>query len=301
MSDLNDMVIFAKVAELQGISSAARALNMPKSKVSRRMVMLEDSLGIRLLERSTRSVHVTEAGNLYLQHCKRVVEEANAAMESLNQMADTPKGHLRISASVTSGQLMIAPHLGEFMQLYPDIEIEMVLNNRRVDIIAEGFDLALRVGQLEDSTLISKPLGTSRASLYASPDYLARHGELEALSDLTYHRKLVMTDANRAYRWQFENDQGAQEFVNINPIMSVNDLTSMRTIMVDGGGIGFLPDYLAEDYVKRGQLKVILPEWRSPIIPYFAIYPSHMGLTRKARVWIDFFSERLNKNLIKKD
>ena len=133
MIDLNDMLIFSKVAEVQGISPAARALRMPKSKVSRRMVALENELGVRLLERSTRAVHLTEVGEIYFQHCKRIVEEANSARESVHQMLNAPRGHLRISTSVTIGQFLLAPHLGEFMATYPEVELEVDLNNRRVD------------------------------------------------------------------------------------------------------------------------------------------------------------------------
>lgn len=297
MIDLNDMLIFAKVAELQGISPAARALNIPKSKVSRRMVMLEEALGTRLLERSTRAVHITEAGNIYLQHCKRVAEEASNALESVQQLSDTPKGLLRISASVTCGQHLIAPYLGAFTQRYPDIEIEMDLNNRRVDMISEGFDLVMRVGQLDDSNLVSKSLGHSRALLCASPSYLDKHGEPLSLEDLQQHRKLVMTDSSRAYRWVFENDMGSLKVVEITPNFSVNDLTTMRTVIVDGGGIGSLPDYLASDSIENGSLKILLPQWRSPIIPYYVMYPSHQGITRKARCWIDFMCDCLKHNL----
>ena len=125
MIDLNDMLIFAKVAETQGISPAARALHMPKSRVSRRMAALETALGARLLERTTRSVRLTEVGNIYYQHCQRIVEEADSARESVNQVFDTPRGHLRISTSVAIGQNLIASYLGEFVQLYPEIDIEI--------------------------------------------------------------------------------------------------------------------------------------------------------------------------------
>lgn len=293
MIDLNDMVIFAKVAELQGISPAARALNMPKSKVSRRMAMLEEALGSRLLERSTRSVHVTEAGNLYLKHCRRVADEAKMAEESVHQLSDSPRGFLRISASVTSGQQLLAPYFGEFMRSYPDIEIELDLNNRRVDMIAEGYDLVVRVGLLQDSNLRSKQLGKSNARLYAAPGYLQEHGVPGSVADLVNHRTLVMTDASRAYRWLLENKSGQQDFVQVHPKLSVNDLSTLRRITLDGAGVAFMPDYLARDFVKEGSLTPVLPDWKSPDIPYYVLYPSQLGLAQKARVWIDFFADKL--------
>lgn len=295
MVDLNDMVIFAKVAELQGVSAAARALQLPKSKVSRRMSMLEESLGVRLLERSTRAMHVTEAGNLYLQHCKRVVEEASSAQESINNLSDNPRGHLRISTSAAIGQYLVAPHLGEFMDLYPDIDIAMDLNNRRVDLISEGFDLVIRVGELNDSNLISKRLGTARAGLYTSPDYLKKHGNPLDINDLSSHKTLVMIDANHTTHWLLEKSDGHQENIAITPALSINDFHAMRNVAAGGGGITNIPHYLVEDLVKTQHLVQVLPQWQSPEIGYYVLYPSHRGLTRKARVWMEFFSEKFTK------
>ncbi|CAA0092386.1 HTH-type transcriptional regulator DmlR [BD1-7 clade bacterium] len=301
MIDLNDMLIFAKVADLQGISPAARALKMPKSKVSRRMTQLEDALGVRLLERSTRSVHVTEAGQRYLRHCQRVAEEADSALESVHQLADTPRGRLRISTSVAIGQYLIAPYTGDFMQTYPDVDLDIDLTNRRVDLIAEGFDLVVRVGQLNDSTLVSKRLGYARAGLYAAPSYVERHGSPNRPSDLADHKTLVMSDASRMHEWSLERTKVQKKnsaqtetmTVEISPCMSINDFTSLRAIVAGGGGIANFPSYLVEDLVQSGELIAVLPDWKSPPINYFVLYPSHRGLTRKAKVWIEFFADKL--------
>ena len=182
VNDLNDMVIFAKVAEVQGISPAARALRMPKSKVSRRMAALEEELGVRLLERSTRAVHLTEVGEIYFQHCRRIVEEASSARESVSRMLEAPRGQLRINASVAIGQHLLTPFIGEFMNLYPEIELDVRLDNRRVDLIAEGYDVVVRLGKLEDSALVSKQLGADHSILVASADYLKRTGTPKRLN-----------------------------------------------------------------------------------------------------------------------
>lgn len=293
MIDLNDMVIFAKVAEAEGISSAARALDMPKSKVSRRMVALESALGVRLLERTTRAVRITEAGQKYLLHCQRVVAHSATALEEIHQLAETPRGHLRVSASVAMGQYCIAPYLSEFMRLYPDISLDLVLNNRRVDLIAEGFDLAIRVGELSDSNLICKPIGSTRAGLYAAPDYLQRNPVIHIPADLREHKTLVMSDANHSQRWVLERAKGESCVVDITPVMSVNDFSCLREVAVQAGGIVQLPYYLADDLVQRGRLERVLPEWHSPVIGYFVLFPSHRGLTRKARVWMEFITAKL--------
>lgn len=295
MADLNDMLIFAKVAELEGISPAARALKMAKSRVSRRMATLEESLGARLLERSTRAVHLTEVGRVYYQHCKRIAEEADHAQQSISRMTDMPRGLLRISTSLTLGQYLIAPHLAEFVQQYPEIEIEMDLSNRRVDMIAEGFDLVFRVGELPDSNLVSKRVGGNAPSLYASADYLAGQGALKKPHELSRHKVLVMPDSGFVYQWPLQNKKGELETVVIKPAISVNDFSTLKVIAEGGGGIACLPRYVAEDSVQQGKLVNVLPEWQLPKFDYHLLYPSHRGLALKARVWIDFFVDKLPK------
>mgnify|MGYP000014653991 CR=1 FL=1 len=295
MVDLNDMVIFAKVAELGGISAAAKILNVPKSKVSRRLAKLEADLGVRLLERSTRSVSITESGVLYLAHCQRIVEEAASAQNSLHQLVDTPRGTLRISASIAVGQFLIAPYLSEFMQQYPEIKLELDLNNRRVDLIAESFDLVVRVGDLNDSNLISRCFGTTHAELYASTDYLAQNGTPKCLNDLAQHKTLVMSDANRNHQWVLENKAGDRHVIDLHTNLSINDFSSLRTVVKSGAGIAAFPHYLVADLLQTGELQPVLCEWCSPQISYYLLYPSRRGVNRKAQVWIDFFTQKLKQ------
>ena len=296
MNDLNNMVIFAKVAELQGISSAARALHMPKSKISRRVAALEEDLGVRLLERSTRAVRLTEVGEIYFQHCKRIVEEAASARESVTQMLEAPRGHLKINASVAIGQHLLTPYLGEFMALYPEIELEVQLENRRVDLIREGYDLVVRVGNLEDSALVSKPLGEDHLILVASANYLKEMGTPQRLSDLKNHRCLVMADAPNFDHWALVGPDEQQESVAVGQYATLNDLTMIRQVAIDGGGIALLPRYLcSDDLISSGTLCQVLIDWRSPTFRFYALYPSHRGVTLKLRAWLDFFGGKLNQ------
>jgi LysR family transcriptional regulator AphB len=294
MMDLNDMVVFAKVAELKGISPAARALGVPKSKVSRRMASLETALGVRLLERTTRAVHLTELGQIYYQHCKRVSEEAQSAVESVNRLLDVPRGHLRISTSVAIGQYFIGPHLSDFIRAYPEIEVDISLTNRRVDIIAEGYDLAIRVGELQDSTLVSKRLATRCAKLYAAPDYLDEMASLRRLEDLHKHRTLTMSERDTADQWLLQHRDGHQQSVALAPVLRLNDMAMLLKVAETGGGVALLPSYLAQQSVDAGILREVLPSWQSPDFNFYALYPSHQGLTRKVRAWIDFFADKLS-------
>ncbi|MDE0714270.1 MAG: LysR family transcriptional regulator [Gammaproteobacteria bacterium] len=296
MNDLNDMTIFAKVAELQGISPAARALRMPKSKVSRRMAALEDELGVRLLERSTRAVHLTEVGEIYFQHCRRVAEEAASARESVTQMLEAPRGLLRINASVAVGQHLLAPFLGEFMAMYPEIELEVRLENRRVDLIREGYDLVVRLGKLEDSALISKRLGEDHLVLVASADYLERMGTPKRLSDFKDHRFLVMSDSQNHDHWTLIGPGGRQDSVDVAQYAAINDLSMIRRVAIDGGGIALLPRYLcSDDVINSGLLRQVMNGWHSPTFRYYALYPSHRSVTLKLRAWLDFFGDKLNQ------
>ena len=296
MNDLNDMTIFAKVAELQGISPAARVLRMPKSKVSRHMAALEDELGVRLLERSTRAVHLTEVGEIYFQHCKRIVEEAVSAQESVSQMLEAPRGHLKINASVAIGQHLLTPFLGEFMALYPEIQLEIRLDNQRVDLIRDGYDLVVRLGKLEDSALISKPLGEDHAVLVASPDYLKQMGTPKKLAEFKNHRFLVMGDMPDFDHWRLIGPGGQQEIVDVGRYSMLNDLTMIRQVAIDGGGIARLPRYICSDDVNSsGELRQVMSDWRSPTFQFYALYPSRRGVTLKLRAWLDFFDDKLKQ------
>ncbi|MCL9782407.1 LysR substrate-binding domain-containing protein [Vibrio sp. S4M6] len=296
IEDLNDIVIFAKVAELNGISSAARALNMPKSRVSRRMKALEESLGVRLIERTTRAISLTEIGSMYFLHCKRVIAELGNAHAFISSMTESPRGMLKVSVSVSIGQNLLIPFLGEFMAQYPNIRLDLKLENRRVDLIGEGYDVAIRLGKLEDSTLVCKKLGESHSVLVASSDYLRVMGTPQNFSELKNHRFLVMGDAIHSERWEMLDDDGNQETVVTNLHAIVNDLTAIRQLAIDGGGIARIPQYmLTDDDICSGKLRRILNDWRSPNYSFQAIYPSHHSMTLKLRAFLNFFAEKLKQ------
>ncbi|MCK0069674.1 LysR family transcriptional regulator [Kordiimonas laminariae] len=294
MMNLNDMVLFAKVAECKGISSAAKVMNIPKSRVSRRIATLEEALGTRLLERTTRAIELTEMGTIFLPHCKRIAEEAESALESINRLQEAPRGVLRVSASVGTGQYLIAPYLGEFMAEYPEVNVELDLTNRRVDLITEGYDLVIRVGELEDSTLMSKKLGNARAVMCASPDYLKEHGNPTSIRKLGEHKKIVMSSSNNTTEWVLESTSGELQAIDVKPAGSVNDFTSLRSVAEQGGGIALMPEYVIADALQAKRLVRVLPDWRSKLISYYILYPSRKGLTKKAEAWISFFTKRIN-------
>ncbi len=296
MIDLNDMAIFAKLVDQGGFSAAGRALGLPKSRISRRLARLEDRLGVRLLERTTRTMRVTEVGEVFYRRCKRVQEEAEYAGISVSRLLEAPRGRLRVGASVLTGQNLLSPFLAEFMTRHPEVQLEVVLSNRRIDILEEGFDLLVRVGRLEDSSLIAKRLGESRLFLYASPAYLERRGTPADPDGLVNHDCLAMNDTQSPTQWRLIGRKETRT-VTIRPRAAINDFPSLRQVVLDGGGIAVLPAYLCAETERLGRLVRVLPDWSPPPVEFHALYPSHRGATPKVRVFLDFLGEKIGNRL----
>lgn len=298
MQDLNDMVIFAKVVQAGGFTSAADVLGLPKSNVSRRVARLEESLGIRLLERTTRKIRVTEIGRIYYQHCLRIIEESEHADLSVQAMLAEPRGVLKVSASVATGQQLLAPILSDFLSRYPHIQLDLELSNRRVDLIEEGVDVAIRVGALSDSRLVSRRLGKSQHYFYASDSYLKQHGPVHTLEELTSHRLLIMSDMLNTHNELSvitEQDQQPKK-LTVTPYCRVNDFQTLHQLATSGAGIALLPHYLCQNQDRC--LPRVLPQWCCLAVDFSAVYPSHRGATPKLRVFLDFIYDRLQRYLI---
>lgn len=289
--DLNDMALFAVIAEHLSISETAKALNIPKSKISRRLANLESQLDTRLIERNTRRMRLTESGARLLVHCQRVIDEKRSAVATLSELNDEPQGILSVSASVSMGQHIVTPHLASFLTRYPKIQLRLMLDNRRVDLIGEGFDIALRVGKLDDSSLISKRLGGDRIGLYASPNYLANNAHLACIDDLSNHRIIRMGDMRGGGISKLYDQQGLEYDINEQPIVEVNDLTVVRDLVIEGTGIAAIPTFLVANAISTGRLQRVLPSYSTKPFDYYAVYPSRFGLSNKARAFIDYYSD----------
>jgi len=290
MLDLNDMAIFAAVAESESLSAAGRRLDIPKSRISRHLRRLEERLGTRLIDRTTRTLSVTEAGHALLGHCQRIVEEAEHAEISIHQLTEIPRGVLRVSVPVAFGQQVMAAHLSEFLAAYPDINLKLLLTNRRVDLISEGVDVAIRGGPLEDSSLVSRRLSSTSAKLYASRSYLSRFGSPARVNQLASHRLIAASETEMTSRWKLAGPRGADKTISFEPYASVNDVSVAQRLAEDGVGIALLPSYLAQS---SKTLTPILPRWESPPISLFVLYPSRRGTTPKVRAFVDFVADRI--------
>ena len=294
--DLNDMLIFLAVIDAGSFTLAAERLSIPKANISRKVSRLEKQLGVTLLERTTRSQHLTEAGKTYLQHCKRIQEELDLAEASIAQVLNEVSGQLRIGASVGIGHEILKTTLGTFMHQYPDIDLQLNLLNRRVDLIEEGFDLVIRIGQLDDSRLIAKPLGKISRRLYVSPSYVEKYGPIKSIDDLPNHAFLLMSNVHGTGKFELQNNKQKKEF-NVSPKLLVDDFLVLRQLVKDGLGIAILPDYMCTQDMTDKKLVQILPDWGMPAVDAYALYPKHRLNIPKVAVFLEYilktFKERL--------
>ena len=295
MQDLNDLFYFSQVVEHGGFSAASRALDIPKSRLSRRISQLEDTLGVRLLQRTTRRLRLTLAGERYLHYCREMTASARAAEEAMRQLQSQPCGPVVVSCPISIAQQMLAPLLPEFLDTWPSVSVQLLATNRRVDLIREGVDLALRVRtRLDtDAELIVKHLGVASSTIVASPAYLQRHGTPETPQDLAAHTTLSFNDPQPEVRWPLRNSRDEEVQVSLRPQLCCNDFIVLTEAAVRGRGIALLPSVATYDELRRGQLVQVLPDWRSPTGIVHCIYPSRRGMAPAVRALLDFISERL--------
>jgi len=300
MQDLNDLYYFVQVVEHQGFAPAGRDLDLPKSKLSRRIAILEDRLGVRLVQRSTRKFSVTEIGQSYYLHCKAMLVEADAAQELIDRTRAEPQGVVRVACPVTLLHFQVGTMLAQFMAEHARVQVHLEATNRRVDVIQEGFDLALRVRfpPLEDSDLVMKVLGDSRQCLVASPALLERYPPLQVPADLHAVPSLDLGRSQGAYIWQLEGPDGAAVALPHAPRLVTDDMISLRVAALAGVGVVQLPTMTIREEFRAGALVRVLPEWAPRPGIIHAVFPSRRGLLPAVRQLIDFLAiqfERLTK------
>lgn len=295
MQDLNDLYYFSQVVEHGGFSAASRALDIPKSRLSRRISELEETLGVRLLQRTTRRLRLTLAGERYLHYCREMTASARAAEDAMRQLQSQPSGPVVISCPIAIAQQMLAPLLPEFLDTWPSVSVQVLATNRRVDLIREGVDLALRVRtRLDtDAELVVRHLGAASSSMVASPAYLQRQGTPATPQDLLAHTILSFSDPQAEVRWPLRNRQDEEEHISLRPQLCCNDFIVLTEAAVRGRGIALLPTVATYEELRRGALVQVLPDWRSPTGIVHCIYPSRRGMTPAVRALIDFISDRL--------
>ena len=296
MIDLNDMIIFANVVDAGSITGAARDMGQPKSTISRRMKLLEEELGVRLMQRTTRALRLTELGAVFYERCKRVQAEAEEAERSVSAGQERPRGVLRITAPVETGVTQLGTLIAAYSKKYPEVRVVMDLSNRFVDLIEEGYDLAIRAGKLEDSTLVARRLGSSRMVVCASPDYIARNGAPSTPDALKEHPLVLYGNTLQKLSFNFSGPTGIAS-IQLEPRHCANSLMVLRDMVKSGYGITLLPDSHTHRDVAQGRMVLLLEEWKLPENGVYAVYPSPRHLTPKVKSFIDFLSGHLELEL----
>ena len=293
MIDLNEMLIYAKVLETGSFIGAARALGVPKSTVSRKVAELEHRLGTRLLVRTTRKVHPTEVGRTYFEHATRITAQAEAADLGVQEAQALPVGRLRITTTMVFAQRHLAPMLGELRRLYPRMDVEILAADRMVDLVGEGFDLAIRAGRLDDSTLIARRVGSGNTLLVASPDYLASAGTPRRIEDLRSHACLLLGTGPGGQTWYLQGPDGPHTITVTGPL-TANDVEILRQAALTGLGITRLPVFMIGEDLAAGRLVEVLPGASPANLGVYLVYPGGRQLSAKVRAFTEFFLEKVH-------
>lgn len=280
---------FVAVAETGSFTQAAKRLVTSVANVSRRIALLEERLGVKLLLRTTRKVSLTEAGQVYYQQCRALLEGLEQAELTVTQMQQTPRGKLKVTAPVTYGEQKIAPLLNDFLLQHPKLELELVLTNQKLDLIEQGVDVAVRLGQLDDSSFIARRLSNRHLYVCATPDYLAQCGTPHTLSELTKHSCLVGTYDH----WRFKENQQSRS-IRVKGRLSCSSGVVLLDAVLKGMGLAQLPDYYVEEYLLSGRLVEVLPSYRDDREGVWALYPQNRHLSPKVRLLVDYLAQHLS-------
>ena len=294
MIDLNEMLVFARVVQTGSFSAAARDLEMPKSTVSRRVSELEGRVGARLLQRTTRKLGLTDVGRVFYEYAARIVSEAEEAEQAVTRMQSSPRGLLRVSAPLSFAA--VGPVVARFLEANPDVQLELFCTDRQVHLVEEHFDLALRAGNLADSSLVARRLGVIRSVLVAAPQYLSERGTPKAARELTRHTCITFGAGSAPNVWSLVPDAreaegeeaGPQrEEVRVTPRFVVNDPETARNAAREGLGIAFLPEFVCTEDLAKRRLRRVLSGLCSAPTPLQAVYPSARHLSPKVVAFIE--------------
>ncbi|ATG89711.1 LysR family transcriptional regulator [Methylomonas koyamae] len=294
MQDLNDLYYYVQTVDHGGFAPAGRALGMPKSKLSRRIAQLEERLGVRLIQRSTRHFSVTEVGQTYYDHCKAMLVEAEAAQAAIDTVHAEPCGVIRLTCPVALLHAHIGFMLADFMMRYPQVTVYLEATNRRVDLLSEGVDVAIRVRPppLEDSDLVMRVLSDRGQCLVASPKLVQQFGLPTVPADLNIWPTLGLGSPQQSHSWQLFGENGAEAVLHHRPRFVTTDMIALRNAAVAGVGIVQLPVLMVQEQLIVGSLIRLLPEWQPRREIIHAVFPSRRGLLPSVRALIDYLADR---------
>jgi len=287
---LDGVAVFVAVVNSGSFKVAAESLGPSTSYVSKEVSRLEKRLGSRLLNRTTRTISLTDAGKAYYERCQQIVIDAENASRSVSRLQDEPRGLLRVNAPTSYGSRHLLEHLSEFLHRYPEVNLEIEFNDRRIDVVAEGYDVVIRVGHISDSNLVARAFTKSRNVVIAAPEYLRRYGTPEHVSDLHQHHCITYSLASNPLNWEFRKN-GEPVQVKVSARAQCNNAEIMVALTCDGIGITCMPFFNCEREVDEGRLKIILDDYDLPEYGVYAVYPHRQYLTAKVRVFVDYLVE----------
>jgi DNA-binding transcriptional LysR family regulator len=292
MDRLVSMAVFKQVVDAGSFAAAARHFGISPEMAGNHVRGLEKHLGVRLLNRSTRRLNVTEAGGMYYERCTRILSDIQDAEAEVGTLQASPRGLLRVAAPVTFGIRHVAPAVSDYMARYPDVKIDVAVSDRYVNLIEEGFDLAIRIGDLPDSNLIARRLASARLVVCAAPAYLERAGHPQTPADLSRHACLIYAEADAAATWRFQAQDGRTETVNVSGPLTCTNPVFVHRVALAGHGVVRGPNYELGDDIAEGRLVPLLRDWQSGELSIHALYPHRSLLTAKVRSFVEFLAQR---------
>lgn len=296
MDRFESMRIFTKVVESGSFTGAAARLDFSPGMASEHVKALEERLGTRLLQRTTRKLSLTEAGRAYYEHCAKILADLEEAEQAARDLHAAPRGELRVNATPSFGMLRLAPAISDFTARFPEVSVELVLSDRIVDLIDEGFDLAVRVEPLPDSSLIARQIAPVRLVICAAPSYLERHGTPRTPADLVRHNCLTLTGPSHFQQWFLPGIIGDPAEVFPTGNLRSNSGGVLMCAALAGHGVVCLPSYITAEALRSGRLVPLLPEYVTASFTLRAVYPSNRHLSAKVRAFVDFLADRFGKH-----
>ena len=294
MESLSDIAVFVQVIDSGSFTAAAGKLNLSKSVVSKYVTRLEDHLGAQLLNRTTRRLNLTEAGRALYESSRRGLEEIEEAKAEVSRLQGTPRGTLRLNTPMSFGILHIAPIIPDFLKLYPELSIDMNLEDRKVDLIEEGFDLAIRISELSDSSLVARRLGPCRHVICATPEYLQRNGAPRTADDLREHNVITFKYQDTPSEWQLLSTERNVTSVPVSGTIQMNNSLALREALLNNAGITLTPTFIVGDDIKSGKLQTVLSQYNLLELSIFAVYHRRRHMSPKVRAFIDFLANRIS-------
>ena len=292
MDSIDGMKTIVAVVETGSFTAAGERLNMSKALVSKYVGEVEDALGVRLFNRSTRRLAITEAGKNYYDKVVPLLEEYGDLLDNIAGEQSAPKGMLRVSAPVTFGESNLSPVLPEFLERYTQMQLDLQLTDRKIDMLQEGVDLVVRIGGVDDSSLIARQINNYKLALCASVAYLKKYGTPAVPEDLHHHKIIIDSNFRIGRHWPLRAPDGTSHVIDVTSRIAVNSPRAVKELAINGGGVALITDFIVDRELKSGQLQQVLQDYQTLEFGLFAIYPHRRYVSKKVRTFIDFLYEK---------